>query len=202
MGLVILAALALYLVISVFVVVRAVSHAKRRGKSALRWGAGAALVMYLIPFWDWLPTVAMHQYYCRTEAGFWVYKNLEQWKAENPGVMETLSEKSKPQTTGKDGHFRYWSTQRFYTDRQQTRFMHAVLREEESLFDSSTGQLLARSINFLRGQSGNVFAMGGSLDDYRQALILGWGNRGCGAITPTEQMRVFRYEFQKMGEGK
>ncbi len=49
-----------------------------------------ALVMYSIVFWDWLPTVAVHQYYCAKESGFWVYKTLDQWKAENPGVMESL----------------------------------------------------------------------------------------------------------------
>ena len=90
MGVGILGALALYLLISIAVVFGTGRHAKKRGKSALRWGAGAALIMYLIPFWDWLPTVAAHQYYCRTEAGFWVYKSVEQWNLENPGVMETL----------------------------------------------------------------------------------------------------------------
>jgi hypothetical protein len=42
-------------------------------------------------------TVAVHQYYCAKDAGFWVYKTLGQWKAENPGVMETLvSNKARP----------------------------------------------------------------------------------------------------------
>jgi hypothetical protein len=49
-----------------------------------------ALVMYHLVFWDWVPTVVAHQYYCATEAGFWVYKTVDEWKAENPGVMETL----------------------------------------------------------------------------------------------------------------
>ena len=202
MGIVIFGAMALYLVVSIAVVAFAARAAKKKGRSPWRWGGAAALAMYLLVFWDLIPTVVAHQYYCGKEAGFWVYKTLDQWKAENAGVAETLSEKRKPQTTGKDGHFRYWTTQRFYTDRKQTRFMHAVLREEERLFDANTDQLLAQSIDFLRGHSGNVFAMGGSLDDYRQALILGWGNRGCGATQPTERMRVFRYEFQKLGEGK
>ena len=202
MGLVIFGAMALYLIVSIAVVVFAARAAERNGKSPWRWGGGAALVMYLLVFWDHIPTVLVHEYYCEKEAGFWVYKTLDQWKAENAGVAGTLSAQRKPQTTGKDGHFRYWTTQRFYTDSKQTPFMHAVLREEESLFDANTDQLLAQSINFLRGQSGTVFAMGGSLDDYRQALVLGWGNRECGATPPTEQMRVFRYEFQKLGEGK
>ncbi|MBK7764911.1 MAG: hypothetical protein IPI44_01795 [Sulfuritalea sp.] len=90
MGILIVGAMGLYLLIAFGVVIGAISHARKHGKSTKRWGWGAALVMYLIPFWDWIPTVAVHQYYCATEAGFWVYKTPEQWKKENPGVMETL----------------------------------------------------------------------------------------------------------------
>ena len=90
MGLVILGLLALYVMISILVVIGVIKYSKKNGKSALRWGGAAALVLYLIPFWDWLPTVVMHRYYCSTEAGFWVYKTVERWQAENPGVMETL----------------------------------------------------------------------------------------------------------------
>lgn len=89
-GLIVLVVIGLYLLISVGVVRWAISYAKKNGKSVKRWGWGAALVMYLLVFWDWIPTVVAHKYYCSTEAGFWVYKTPEQWKKENPGVMETL----------------------------------------------------------------------------------------------------------------
>ncbi len=52
MGLVIFGALGLYLLISVAVVVGATGYARRHGKSAKRWGSGAALGMYLLVFWD------------------------------------------------------------------------------------------------------------------------------------------------------
>jgi len=65
MGLVVFGVMALYLIVSIIVVVVAVRAAKKRGKTPC-----AAVVMYLIPFWDWLPTVAAHKYYCATEAGF------------------------------------------------------------------------------------------------------------------------------------
>jgi hypothetical protein len=58
MGLVVFAAMALYLFISIGVVALAVRYARKHGKSAKRWGWGAVLVMYLVPFWDWLPTVS------------------------------------------------------------------------------------------------------------------------------------------------
>lgn len=63
--------------------------AKKSGRSGIRWflmGLGSVMVLV---FWDWPLTVIAHQYYCEKEAGFWVYKTLEEWKAENPGVYET-----------------------------------------------------------------------------------------------------------------
>src|ERR1017187_2359067 len=89
-GPVVLGAALLYLLISIAVVRWAIRYARDNGRSAKRWGWGAALVMYLIPFWDWIPTVATHQFYCAKDAGFWIYKTPEQWKTENPGVMEIL----------------------------------------------------------------------------------------------------------------
>ncbi len=77
--------------ITFFVVVPlAVKHAAKHGRSKWRWGIGAFLLVYLPIFWDWIPTVAVHQFYCAKDSGFWVCKTLEQWKAENPGVMEGL----------------------------------------------------------------------------------------------------------------
>lgn len=166
MGLVILGALGLYLLISVGVVVWAARYARKNGKSAKRWGLGAALVMYLIPFWDWIPTVAMHQYYCATEAGFWVYKTPEQWKKENPGVMETLIEDNK----SPEGISPTWPTeqrpdmsiahinQRFgmtYKDHFTTKdegelFLH-VWRWKYELLDKKTGEVLARQVDFSTG---------------------------------------------------
>lgn len=40
MGLVILGLLALYILISILVVIGVIKHAKKNGKSALRWGGG------------------------------------------------------------------------------------------------------------------------------------------------------------------
>lgn len=93
-GLLVLMAMGLYLLLSMVVVIVTVRRAEKAKK--IRAGFIAALVMFLIPFWDWLPTVAAHKYYCATQSGFWVYKTLEQWKAENPGVMEGLHQIIRP----------------------------------------------------------------------------------------------------------
>jgi hypothetical protein len=91
MGLVVLAVMGFYLLISIGVVNGAIAHARENGKSKARWGWGAALVMYLIPFWDLLPTIIAYQYNCANNAGFFVYVPVDRWKELNPGVFETLS---------------------------------------------------------------------------------------------------------------
>lgn len=153
MGLVIFAALGLYLLISIGVVAWAIWHAKKNGKSVKRWGWGAALVMYLIPFWDWIPTVAVHQYYCATESGFWVYKTLDQWKAENPGVMEALVA-NKGYPSSHEGDMANYTTTNFLNSRfnltvkhQGPLFLHRWLRED-TLIDTKTNETLARYVDF------------------------------------------------------
>ena len=186
MGIIIVPAIALYLLISVGVVVWAIKHAKKNGKSVKRWGSSAALVMYLIPFWDWIPTVAVHQYYCATESGFWVYKTVDQWKAENPGVMEGLDRNPPDQfrissladnkkrylllpdgtnliasydvrgdlmfvTFDKSGDSAgYWLNQRINWIINQVSYfpLNHMIREEQQVVDSKTGEKLARYVDF------------------------------------------------------
>lgn len=160
MGLVILGTLALYLLISVFVVIGAIMHAKKTGKSAVRWGFGAALVLYLIPFWDWIPTVAVHQYYCKKEAGFRVYKSLDQWKQENPGVMEILTAKTitvpdRNEITDEDN----WKSTFYLNQRIHLTNSHAGplplhrWRTESTLVDVKSNAVLVRAVDFYTAQT-------------------------------------------------
>ncbi len=157
MGLVIILALGLYLAISIGVVVWAINHAKKHGKSAKRWGWGAALGMYLLVFWDWIPTVAVHQYYCATEAGFWVYKTLDQWKAENPGVIETLvANKVSIQTIGDDENHTDTQVlnQRFHwvTEKQNLLPILPIYRWRSQVIDVSNGEAITRWVDFSSGK--------------------------------------------------
>jgi hypothetical protein len=148
-GLMYLLAFGGYLLISIFIVSRVVRYARNNGLSTKRWGWGAALVMYLIPFWDWLPTVAVHQYYCATESGFWVYKTLDQWKAENPGVMDELvSNKIWPheQIAGKDVAYINQRMRLIYAEKNEL-FLHRWPDTRE-LVDAKTNEVLARYVDF------------------------------------------------------
>lgn len=157
MGFVIFVAMGLYLLISLGVVAWAISHAKKSSKSVIRWSFGAALVMYLIPFWDWIPTVVAHKYYCEKEAGFWVYKTLDQWKAENPGGIETLvANKGSPSTRQGDMENytdTYFLNQRFnWIVKHNGRFLFNRWRHEQEVVDTKTNEVLARYVDFSTSQ--------------------------------------------------
>lgn len=157
MGIVIFGAMALYLLISIGVVVWAISFARKRGKSAKRWGFGAVLVMYLIPFWDWIPTVVSHKYYCATESGFWAYKTVDQWGAENPGVLETLRFNTNVVPVRQGNMRNYTDTYRVndrisWTIKLDGPFFLHRWRHEQQLLDEKTGDVLARYIDFSTSQ--------------------------------------------------
>jgi hypothetical protein len=159
-GPIVLGAVLLYFLISFAIVRVAIGYARKNGKSAKRWGWGAALVMYLIPFWDWIPTVATHQFYCAKDSGFWVYKTLDQWKAENPGVMETLTTQRVWPSKHVGDMKNYISTdiinQRFnYVFKKNGPYLFNVWQHDQEILDSKTGAVLARQIDFSTG-NGNV----------------------------------------------
>lgn len=83
--------MALYLLISLVVVVSSGRWARRRGRRVWLWGGVAAFVMYNLAFWDLIPTVVAHRYYCATEAGYWVYVPPEVWLRQNHAIVATLS---------------------------------------------------------------------------------------------------------------
>ncbi|HUW25978.1 MAG TPA: hypothetical protein VMW07_05575 [Gallionella sp.] len=157
MGFVIFMVMGLYLLISLGVVAWAVRYAKKNGKSTKRWGLSAALVMFLIPCWDWIPTVVAHKYYCEKEAGFWVYKPLDQWKKENPGAMETLvANKGAPSTRQGDMvnyTDTYFLNQRFnWVVKHNGQFLFNRWRHEQEAVDAKTGAVLARYVDFSTAQ--------------------------------------------------
>jgi len=152
-GPVVVGAALLYLLISIVVVRWAIRYARHNGRSTKRWGWGAALVMYLIPFWDWLPTLAVHQYYCATEAGFWVYKTVDQWKAENPGVMETLVYmKDMPRLQTPYGRATMLNQRFLHIFKYEGPLLLNRWRIETEIRDSKNGEVIAREINFSTSQ--------------------------------------------------
>jgi len=164
-GLIVFGLLGIYLML--------LAWATRRG---WRWGIekkgwtgrkrylGAAigfLIVYLPVFWDFIPTVVVHQYYCAKDSGFWIYKTLDQWKDENPGVMEGLHQTLQPiQGT----HYGYMQIldERFAieTHRKIPVPLLTTAVDEELLTDRKTGDVLAKGVNVGSGV-GNMATGGG-----------------------------------------
>ena len=157
MGLVVIAVLLIYLAISIAAVFWAVDHAKKNGKSAKLWGFGAAFVMYNLVFWDWIPTVVAHKYYCSTEAGFWVYKSVDQWKAENPGVMETLTAQQVPlhKFEGNNNDListTLWNSRIKTVHKYRGPIIPHQWRREDKLIDVKSNEVLAYYVDFSTSQ--------------------------------------------------
>jgi len=146
-GIVVIPAVLLYLLLSIVVVLLSIRYARKSGRSTKRWGWVAALVMYLIPCWDWLPTVATHHYYCAKDSGFWVYKTVDQWKAENPGVADRLHFKLQASHTSYGSL--YVLNERFAveTHRKKAISILPTTITEERLVDVRNGSILAKAVH-------------------------------------------------------
>lgn len=139
----------------------AIRYARKSGRNKWAWGIGVFLLIFLPVFWDWIPTVLMHKYYCSTEAGFWVYKTVDQWKAENPGGMDVLEAKQYPPQTqerleGRKGLIdSYQLNDRFnwIVIKQDVSSLLQVMRQEQQVKDMKTGEVLARYVDFSTGYS-------------------------------------------------
>lgn len=91
-GLIAIVVLLVLLTLATQAFARVFGIAQRRGKTNLVsavWGGVAVLALSLPITWDAIPTWIAFEYY-RKDAGLTVFKTLEQWKLENPGVAETL----------------------------------------------------------------------------------------------------------------
>lgn len=157
-GLVIIAFIAAYLAISGIVVWLSARWARKRNRRPWVWGGLAAFVMYNLVFWDLIPTLAMHKYYCATEAGFWVYKTPEQWVKENPGVLETLVTVNGGAKSIREGNMdsyadTYFTNERFrwVVSRTGPEFPN-LWRHEQAFVDVKNDKVLVRYKDFSTSQ--------------------------------------------------
>ena len=203
MGFVFVMALGLYVLISIAVVAGAVKYAKKHNKSVERWGWGATFGMYLLVFWDWIPTVVTHKHYCSTEAGFWVYKMPKQWESENSGVLESLvANKGAPSARVGDMQNyvdTYFLNQRIHwLVKHSGPFLINLWKHEQEVVDSKTNEVLARYVDFSTSQERQQSGWSGWKFWLYSGLI---GDRYCsGGSTNKEKLRMFRNHF--MGNEK
>ena len=153
LGLAVLFAIGAYFFISLLVVRLSSRWAKKRGRRGWVWGGVAAFAMYNLVFWDLIPTLLMHKYYCSTQAGFWVYKTPEQWVKENPGVLEKLPayDDGRSQELGPT-HTSYPLNQRISWQHRVAPAFLGIGKFEEILVDEKNGEVLAKEIYFRAGR--------------------------------------------------
>jgi hypothetical protein len=198
---------AVYASVSALVISKSYQFTKSRYSKGWIGGWLAALFMYNLVFWDWIPVYVMHKYYCSTEAGFWVYKSPEQWIKENPDMVgkQWGDAFEKPSETIDEHTRRYWSSDRVFMDVIQVRdYNNSIGRGERVLVDKSTGDILARAIEFYRGSPSALALGANSLSDYK--VWLGLGRRNCGpGNTPDGFMDLSsqnRYTLEILGKGE
>jgi hypothetical protein len=129
----------------------------RKRKGGWKWPLGVAVALYLAVFWDHIPTVLMHKYYCENEAGFWVYKTPEQWMKENPGVMETLTTQAVPENRVEyrdDDSISttIWNKRISSVTKQSGKQFLNLWRREDELIDTNTNEVLVRHVDFSTSQ--------------------------------------------------
>ncbi|AGF79749.1 hypothetical protein UWK_03222 [Desulfocapsa sulfexigens DSM 10523] len=157
-GLAVIVFFVFYLAVSIGVTVLAVRWAKNRGRRAWLWGGLVAFIMYNLVFWDYLPTLITFKYLVHTRSGFWVYKTLEQWKAENPGVAETLTWKKLSPSYEATGITRgYKLNQRIGWVFIEHRLpILPVVTQEELIIDTKTDETLAKRVQIYSGSSSDL----------------------------------------------
>jgi hypothetical protein len=205
-GLLIISFFIIYLLVSMVVVGLAASSAKKRNRSPWRWGGLAAFVMYSLLFWDLVPTLVIHKYYCSTEAGLWVYKTPEQWMAENPKIrlldyQERGANDFKVEKTlgsGTETSFIVNKTSRikYLEHKRPLFFLTENRRVEETLYDEAQKTYLARKITY---EAGHPFGAPKKLAHYKFWVNLKQCVGNNGNAGETKWQGSFN-EFMKFGE--
>jgi hypothetical protein len=213
LGLAVLFFIGLYLLITLAAVWFAARWARKRGRRSWVWGGVAALVMYHLMFWDLIPALLLHKYYCSTEAGFWVYKTPEQWVEENlEGSGECSATAHSEIAPVSMETKRIVLTNRFFKEVRHSSIFPSLGRSEEILYDGKTGEQIAKSIQFVLGDEIASAVSGGEFGAIRRAFVFSWfSTRQCGVsgkksvdgVSPTyREFSLFVLEFLKQGEAK
>ncbi|WP_139271089.1 hypothetical protein [Atopomonas hussainii] len=176
-GLIYLVLLLVYLGMSICLTYLAYRYTAVRYSKGWVGGWLAALTMYSLVFWDWIPTYVVHKYYCSTQAGFWVYKSPDQWIKENPDMVgrkwgddfmvrvESISADS----------WRVWYSDAIYRETvQQSDYAGGLLKRTEGvLIDSRNKSVLSRVVQFQKINESAVSLGSARIRDFKIWLAVG-----------------------------
>lgn len=193
-GLIVLGVIALYFMVLIACTIAGYKIAAERGLSKVKRWVGAAIgfgVIFVPVFWDTIPTLWLHRHYCQTEGGFTVYKTLEQWKAENPGVAQTLVAVPVPHNRRLvAGEVQaYQLNQRFRLEVGEELRSFGIRKRREALVDVRKGDALAEYINF----STAISDWSSGIHSFRDVKV--WMNRNFCTDDPRTSGRLPFGEF-------
>lgn len=159
-GLVVLLIIFGYLAVAVTATVLTVRSVKRAGggrRDQWKRGGLVALVFYLIPFWDAIPTWVVFHYKCRTEAVFEVKTDAESWKRKNIDSLDSLRiVKDGNQVARIPNAWRYMLNQRIaLEDHDPEAIFLSVKGYRFTLTDVGTKEVLATKRDFSSGSTIN-----------------------------------------------
>lgn len=166
-GLAYLALGAIYVVAMVCLVGWAWRQGRKLNRSvAIACAALAFLSLYLPVFWDFIPTIIAHRYYCAKDAGIVVKMAPEQWLQQHASeIAELRIDPLKPPAEfGRFSTSDGWDS--WYTNKaavRQQRIVNLNLampfsRIEQRVVDARSGAILASHTDYHAGIS---FASGG-----------------------------------------
>lgn len=147
-GLIYLLVMGGHLLLSIWLVIIAINSARKAGKPGWRYGVPVGFLMFSLLYWDLIPTLAIHRFYCISEGGSTINKTLERWKQENPGVAETLVANKGVEFSTESNRERYILNQRFAWDIHTSKHIFGVRGRDERIVDMNNGDLLARYVDF------------------------------------------------------
>ncbi|MEW8693437.1 MAG: hypothetical protein AB2535_20570 [Candidatus Thiodiazotropha endolucinida] len=147
-GLIYLIVMGGHFLLSIWVINLAVKQARKRSKPGWHYGVPAGIAMFLVLYWDLIPTHAVHRYYCLVDGGFTVNKSLDEWKRENPGIAETLVPSKELDSEIEGNRKRYLLNQRFTWDIYTAHHAFGIRERDERIVDLENGDVLARYIDF------------------------------------------------------
>jgi hypothetical protein len=203
-GLIFLFIIGIYLIIVIAApfIARRIAKAFNAPPAVMKWAGVAGFLAVTLPiFWDWIPTVVAHNYYCKKDAGVFVYKTVEQWKTANPGVAEGLiyDDRKSVSEIGKDGQ-RYVLNQRIAMASTSSTLDWGIVESKQSLVDRLDDKLLSEHKDYSTGDYANMVNGSGSWKLWMK-------NQSCDPAGYSYSKSVAEFdriknEFKKMGDTK
>ena len=177
-----------------------------KGKSravASAWAVGAVVALSLPLTWDAIPTWIAFEYYAHKEAGLTVFKTLEQWKAENPGVADTLEPYGKDYNDSRMKAIEFENNEtgwmlnaRFSYGKRTVNKPWGIREVQEEIRDQKTGVVMVRYIAVF---SGNRRGFAGGGDGWWKFWLLHSTSTSEQEMMLEEEKREFQFLGVKNG---